>query len=125
MYHEHVSEVRDHFGADKFKLKGGQFDKASLVPSSSAFTNDVSHIKSFGADQGSPFERPVPVQEKPSLKWPSRMITGAFSKAPGVIIKSNQENPDAPMTDEKMFRIEHSDPTRWLDLHEKPKSTSA
>lgn len=50
------SEMTDRY-INQSNLKNGRFVKSSIFPSLSGFSNDVTHIKSFGASTESPFEK--------------------------------------------------------------------
>lgn len=62
-------------------VKGYQFEKALIVPSGSAFSNDVQHIRSFGISIESPFSKPPAATLKTYEHFPKLMHSDAYSRS--------------------------------------------
>ncbi|KAJ3127122.1 hypothetical protein HK098_006819, partial [Nowakowskiella sp. JEL0407] len=77
-----VSTTKDHY-VQSLKYKPFKFDKSKVIPSASAYINDIGHIENFGTDTCSSFERPkegiVTIQPfKPNVK---KMQENAYTKS--------------------------------------------
>lgn len=55
------------FNGDLLKFKHWSVNKPAIIPSESAFTNDVSHMKSLGTDEAMQFSSQVLRATKNSL----------------------------------------------------------
>ncbi|KAJ3371792.1 hypothetical protein HDU91_004937 [Kappamyces sp. JEL0680] len=80
-----LSEMKNRFDWNHV-LKSGRFDRAAIAPSGSAFESDVTHIKSFGAAQESPFAAPVSVplsSRATGNPYPKLMKADGYTRSEG------------------------------------------
>lgn len=96
-------------------LSKGQFNKQKIADSASAFTNDITHIKTFGVSPDSPFSRvelypphpaaPSPEQKQPD--YPVLMKADGYTRSSGLRVipthrqKSAQIKEMLPLITEK------------------------
>ena len=83
-------------------LKDGRFVKSSIFPSLSGFSNDVTHIKSFGASTESPFEKvdlyPRYEFHSETLRdYPVLMKADGYTRSFGQLVIPKTRSPTASM----------------------------
>jgi hypothetical protein len=64
----------------------------NIIKNGSAYTNDIGHIKSFGDEKSSPFEKPLVTMAKPSVEFPLTMGSNGFVKSNRIGLLKNIQN---------------------------------
>lgn len=88
-----------------FQLKDGAFDKSKIAGSVSAFTNDVGHIRSFGASTVSPFQTPPTTSSNkaPVIRSSKLMKPDGYTRSGPSFVFPTERPKTAPRT--KLFAL--------------------